>query len=294
MRTLEQIILALFVPVALCAQTSPAQPEFEVASIRPTKTGADPGVRVGLHIDGAQVHYNSLSLKDLIRMAWQVKDFQVAGPEWMASERFDIAGTIPAGATRNQVPDMLKALLSQRFQISTHNESKEFPVYGLVLAKGGLKMKESTDPGASALLTDTKAPLDVNVDGGPGGVNIALPRGSSFSLANDKIEAKKLTMAEFVDLLWRFTDRPVVDMTGLKGAYDFTLQLTPEDYYAMLIQSAVNAGVSLPPQALQLMEGVTKDSFYAALQLVGLKLETRKAPLDVLVIDHVSKTPTEN
>jgi uncharacterized protein (TIGR03435 family) len=95
-------------------------------------------------------------------------------------------------------------------------------------------------------------------------------------------------------MLTRFNDKPVVDMTGLTGTYDISLTFSPEDYQAMLIRSAIYAGVTLPPQALRALEGVSGDTLFAALQTVGLKLESRKAPLEVLVVDSVSKTPTEN
>ena len=89
-------------------------------------------------------------------------------------------------------------------------------------------------------------------------------------------------------------DKPVVDMTGLTGTYDVLLNFTEEDYRAMLIRSAINAGVVLPPQARQLMEAASGDSVASAMQAAGLKLEPRKAPLDVLVIDHAEKTPSAN
>ncbi len=101
-------------------------------------------------------------------------------------------------------------------------------------------------------------------------------------------------MDEFADSLGRFADRPVVNMTEAQGKYDFTVEMAPEDYRAILIRSAVNAGVTLPPEALRLLEGFSGESTFLALQTVGLKLESRKSPLDFLVIDSVAKTPTEN
>jgi uncharacterized protein (TIGR03435 family) len=95
-------------------------------------------------------------------------------------------------------------------------------------------------------------------------------------------------------MLARFEDRPVVDMTGLKGKYDFTLSFTEEDYHAMMIRAAISSGMALPPEAIQAMERASGDSLYTALDAVGLKLESRKAPLDVLVIDHAEKNPSEN
>jgi uncharacterized protein (TIGR03435 family) len=215
------------------------------------------------------------------------------GPDWMAGARFDTSAKIPAGTPRDQVREMMKSLLEDRFGMKLHRETKEFSVYGLVVAKGGLKMKEApADPQTEG--TDaSKAPVDVKATGGPNGTSIDLGKGSTYTFGNNKFVATKLTMAALAETLARFVDRPVVDMTELKGGYDFTLELTPEDYRAMLIRSALVAGVSLPPEALRALDA-SGDSLYGALQILGLKLEPRKAPLEVLVIDQVTKIPTEN
>jgi uncharacterized protein (TIGR03435 family) len=89
-------------------------------------------------------------------------------------------------------------------------------------------------------------------------------------------------------------ERPVVDMTDLKGTYDLTLDFTPEEYRTLLIRMALSAGVNLPPEALRLLEGGSDEALFKGLQAMGLKLESRRAPLEVLVIDSVSKTPIAN
>jgi uncharacterized protein (TIGR03435 family) len=91
-----------------------------------------------------------------------------------------------------------------------------------------------------------------------------------------------------------FMDRPVIDMTNVKGNYDFALELSAEDFRAMGIRSALAAGVAIPPQAIQMAEAASGDSLFNALEKLGLKLESRKAPVEVLVIDHAEKTPSEN
>jgi uncharacterized protein (TIGR03435 family) len=290
--------VALIVCVPAFTQ-APAKPEFEVASIRPAGPTPPAQVSVGLHIDGAQVTISYLSLRDYLAIANRLKNYQISGPEWMASLRYDIAAKLPAGSKRDDVPAMLQNLLDERFQLKTHHESKDFPVYALVVAKGGHKMKEAPlDPDADPSGPgDPSAPtpggLNISASGGRGGVTISYGHGASFSFANNKFEAKKLTMPIFADSLARFLDRPVVDQTGVTGNYDFTLNFTDDDYRAMLIRSAVNAGVQLPPQALRFMNS-TDESLFAAVQQLGLKLESRKAPLDVLVIDKAEKTPAEN
>jgi uncharacterized protein (TIGR03435 family) len=272
----------------LLAQSAPPRPEFEVASIKPTTVAPDvTQVHVGVQIDGAQVHCTYLSLKDYIRIAYQVKEYQITGPEWLASQRFDIHAKLPEGG-RGQFRDMLQNLLTDRFAVKMHRDSKEFPVFGVVVGKGGLKMKESPlDP-------ETQAGFSVAAEGSARGTTVNFGRGAYFSLADNKFEARKLTMAQLADSLGRFVERPVVDMTELKGTYDLTLEFTPEEYRVLLIRTALSAGVNLPPEVMRLLEGASDESLFKGLQAMGLKLESRKAPLEVLVIDSASKTPTEN
>jgi uncharacterized protein (TIGR03435 family) len=276
--------------VAIFAQTA----QFEVASIRPSGPPGGDHVNVGVHIDGQQLRCTYLAVKDYIAAAYNVKIYQIQGPEWIAGERFDIAATLPPGVTQAQVPDMLKALLAERFQMKFHRETKDFPVYGLVVAKGGLKMKESAPDPVTDAGDKAKAATNVTGTGGRGGVHLDYGGGSSFTFADNKFSGRKLAMASFAEVLARFSDRPVVNITGLDGNYDFDLVVTPEDYQAMLIRSAIAAGVVLPPEALRALSGSSGDSLANALEKLGLKMETRKAPLEVLVIDQVLKVPTEN
>ena len=289
-------LLYVLVQTALFAQTPPARPEFEVASVKPSTAGPAVGagqVHVGVQIDGAQVHCTYLSLKDYIRIAYQVKDFQITGPDWMASERFDIHAKLPAGG-RDQFRPMLQNLLEDRFQVKMHRASKEFPVYAIVVAKSGLKLKESPlDPEPEGG-EGGKGAVNVTATGGRGGTTVNYGRGAYFSLADNKFEARKLSMEVLADAIGRFVERPVVDMTELKGTYDLTLELTPEDYRTLLIRMALSAGVNLPPEALKLLEGASDEALFKGLQALGLKLESRRAPLEVLVIDSASKTPIEN
>lgn len=289
MNALSGFILALAAAVAF-AQT-PAAPQFEVASIRPSPTEAQGQVNVGLHLDGAQVRVARLTLRDYIGIAYRTKIAQIIGPDWVASDRFDISAAIPAGGTTAQIPEMFQALLADRFQLKFHREKRDFPVYALVQGKGPLKVKEvPPDPDAPA----TPPPVDVKAGGSVKGVNIDLGGGRTFSFVPNKFEVHKMTMDFFARYLERFADRPIVEMTGLKGQYDFTFDINPEDYLPLLIRSAINAGETLRPQAMKLAEGYTATGLSDALEQVGLKLEARKAPLDVIVVDSASKTPSEN
>jgi uncharacterized protein (TIGR03435 family) len=291
---MRSTLLALILCVAASGQTTD-RPEFEVASIRPSATpGMGGQVNVGLHIDGALVRCNYFSLKEYIGMAYNLKMHQVVGPDWLASERFDIAAKIPQGSPRDQVAPMLRALLTDRFHMQMHRDQKEFPVYALTVAKGGLKIKELPDNSAAAAEEVGREGVNVSATGGRGGVSAKLPGGASFKFADNHVEFKKTTMASFTDVLARFMDRPVVDMTDLKGTYDFAFDLSPEDFRSMQIQSAITAGVTLPPEVRRFAENASNDSLHTALAALGLKLEARKAPIEVLVVDRMEKSPTEN
>ena len=276
---------------------APARLEFEVASIKPSApVGTNPlgtnRVLAGMHVDGAQVSWTLLSLNDYIDSAYRLRSYQISGPDWMASARFDVTAKLPDGATRKDIPAMLQALLAERFQLKTHRENKELAVYGLVVAKSGLKMQESAADTPSE--TQNGGGASVAAVSQPGGVTVNYGNGAYFTFANNRFEGKKLPASLMADVMARFTDRPVVDMTNLTGTYDFSLELTPEDFLAMGIRAAIAAGVQLPPQALQVAEAASGDSLVNAVEKLGLKLESRKAPVEVLVIDHAEKTPTEN
>ena len=291
MQPTRALLALAFAPLAF----SQATPQFEVASIKPSAEGGINSVNMGVHIDGQQFSCSFFSLVDYIRMAYNVKQYQIVAPDWMASQRFDIKARIPAGvgSGREQLQEMVKALLIERFHLKVHKESKEFPVYALEIAKGGSKLKETpVEKGAEAAAPT--AATNVSASGGPQGVNVDMGNGAYFTFADNKIEAGKLDMKRFAEMMSRFTDKPVVDMTGLPGNYDFSLKMTDEDYRAMQIRAAISAGVPLPPQAMKLLEFSSGDSIATALQALGLKLESRKAPLETIVIDSADKIPTEN
>jgi uncharacterized protein (TIGR03435 family) len=283
-------------PVLLACSSFGQTPTFEVASIRRSVPYNESGgkVNIGVHIDGSQVHCVSLSLRDYLARAYRTKTTMISGPDWTASETFDISATLPAGSTPAQLPEMLQALLAERFGVKLHKEKKEFPVYVLLPGKGALKLKESP-PDPDADKEEPKGTTNVAATGSEAGVNVNLGRGSSYSFVPNRFEARKLTMAIFTTQLERYVDRPIVDMTGLTGQYDFALDFTPEDYRAMLMRVAVSAGVTLPPEVMRMLDNSSIGGALGdALQQVGLKVEARRAPLDVLVIDEALKTPTAN
>ncbi len=280
---MRRYILSLLTPVVLCAQ------QFEVASIRPSAPGAVEQAKVGIHIDGAQVNCISLNLRDYIGMAAKIRLYQLSGPEWLGAERFDINAKLPDGATSDQVPAMLQALLEERFQMKSHRETKEFPVYALIVGKGGSKLTELPADPAS----EPNEPVTVAAAGAQSGVSINLGKGSSFTVAGNRLQAKKVTTATFADALARFVDRPILDLTGLKGSYDFTLEVSQEDFSAMIVRAGLAAGVQLPPQAMRALDA-SGDTLFSAIEKLGLKLEPRKGPVEILVIDHMERKPTDN
>jgi uncharacterized protein (TIGR03435 family) len=279
------------------ARPTPAgRAEFEVASIKPSAPAGTGTNRVlgGMHLDGSQVNWTFLSLNDYLGTAYGVRHYQISAPDWMASARFDINAKLPAGAAGKDIQGMLRTLLEDRFQMKTHRESKELPVYGLVVGKGGLKMQESPPDSGEAQNGAGKEGVNVAAVGRQGGVTVNYGNGIYFTFADNRFEGKKLPASLMADVMARFTDRPVIDMTNLKGNYDFLIELSPEDFLAMGIRAAIAAGVALPPQALQMAEAASGDSLLNALEKLGLKLESRKAPVEVLVVDHCEKAPTEN
>src|SRR5260370_12533950 len=236
MNALRVVIPAALLSAAAFAQTAPPRLEFEVASVKPSPPPAAGQVLAGIKIDGAQLHSRSLALRDYIQSAYKVKNYQVEGPAWLGSERYEIDAKLPARATREQVPEMLQALFADRFELKIHRETKNFPVYGLVVAKGGLKVEE--------VPIDTeeikKGNVDVAATAGAGGTSVALGHSSSFSInAHGTISGGKLTMQMLADLLARFTDKPVGDMTARKGGFTFTLPFTPAEFRAMMVPPAL-------------------------------------------------------
>jgi uncharacterized protein (TIGR03435 family) len=237
MRSLIAPISVVLALGAAFGQTAGTPLSFEVASVKPASApiatkdayteGYNAGMRAalaaqGLRIVGQRVTVTDNSLKDLIRLAYQVKDHQISGPAWMATEKYEIAATMPAGASRGQVPEMLQTLLAERFHLKLHREMRKMAVYALVAAKGGPKLTAAAGPAS-----------------GRGGT------GWTSSNAG-RVLAKAASMAAFADLLSKAAGRPVIDMTRLTGLYDFDLTYTPE-----LSATAADAGPTLATALLE-------------------------------------------
>jgi uncharacterized protein (TIGR03435 family) len=289
MKIYRKLIPASLVFGAIVAQTPPARLEFEVVSLKPVE-GLIAGrpARGGGSVDGAQIHLIGNTLRSLIAVAYNVKFYQVIGPDWLDS-RFDVDAKLPAGSKRSQVPEMVQSLLADRFHMKFHNESKEFPVYALLVEARGSDLKDLNLPE-----DDPDAPVEATGHGGPEGVGVNYSNGSAYSLAENKFDGKKLTMARMASILSCCLDRPVVDMTELKGKYDMTFAVSEEDIHGMMSRGFLNSGGSLSEEAIRNLDGLDYASLHAGLNSLGLKLAPRKAPLPVLVIDFILKTPTGN
>ena len=316
---------ALFLAASSAFSQTPATTPltFEVASIKPA--GAlDPvaiqqgKMRIGMKVDKAMVSIDGFSLKDLVRTAYEVKDYQISGPDWlgtvMGAQRFNVQATMPEGATEKQVPQMLQALLADRFKLVVHRETRDHPVYALVVAKGGPKMKEAEpDPPAADASADPAEPkkgevvmgtgssqvrISGSMEGGKGVTMKGGPMGQmKMSMADGKMrmEAAKMDMPMLAEFGGRFLDRPVIDMTELKGNYQVVLDVSMEDLKNVARASGMGAMMGANDAG---KAGEASDpggsSIFNSVQQMGLKLEQRKAPLVFIVIDHLEKAPTEN
>jgi uncharacterized protein (TIGR03435 family) len=285
----RNLTVLLFIATLAFGQT---YKEFEVASIKPAGDQPAGQAGAGLTIDGSQVRIANLSLKDYVGIAFRMRVNQVVAPDWLGTARFDVAAKLPEDSKAADVNEMLETLLTDRFRMKAHREMRELPVYALEVLKTGLKVTETTPDGDS--MTRGTGSVNLAAGGSNAGVMINLGEGSYFILGSDAVETKKLTMSTMADMLTRFLDRPVVDLTNLKGGYDLKLSVSPEDRTTMLIRSAIGAGVVLPPQALALLDGGSIASLVDSLRKIGLSLEARRAPLQVVVVDEIQKTPTEN
>jgi uncharacterized protein (TIGR03435 family) len=279
--------------LVLAARGAPSQeatqtPEFEVASVKlaepmPAGRMVFAGCRTP---DPERFVCNAASFRMLVLRAYGVKTYQVSGPGWMDSERYEIAAKIPSGASPEQVNLMLQKLLVDRFQVSVHRETKDVPVYALVVGKNGHKLKESktaeSEPPADANPAGQGAPRRV-----PGGVTSTMHEGI-FEIA-----ASEITVPILVNMLSNQVDRPVLDETGLTGKYDFTLSFAfdPASRLGVAVTSAT--GGSAPGMAGS--DAAAGPSIFSAVQSqLGLKLEPKKASMDVVVVDKAGKVPTAN
>jgi uncharacterized protein (TIGR03435 family) len=315
-RKLTVVASLVFASGALFAQL----PAFEVATIKPSAPMTAVAMKIisgqghfGLRVEGDRVDIGSMPLAGLIQSAYKVKSYQVAGPAWISDQRFDVIAKIPEGATQDQVPEMLQALLAERFKLTIHRESKEHPIYALVVARGGSKLSPATSPDPVAPGEIAPAGNGFAVDTPNGRMSVSIdPKGGGAVISNARtgkmrmtvgpdrtmiMDAERMTMGALAEQLSSFVDRPVLDLTDLKGAYQVKLELSVDN----LMMAAKAQGFQMPmpgPGRGDTGSNVASDpagsSIFESLQKLGLKLESRKMPMDLIVVDSAEKTPAEN
>ena len=244
------------------------RPTFETASIKPATRPVGPflpGSRPNCPVNGCggpgtgspeRITFTVASLKNLIRTAYAVRSpHHIEAPAWMDDATFDVVANVPSGVTREQANLMLQNLLADRFQLKVHRSTRELPIYALVVAKNGPKLNAGAN--------DPNAPR---------------PRGTLWSGGRKKLEFDSWTMANFARTLESDVDRPVIDMTGLGGTYDIRLEFAERNPGPLFGPA--------DPQAPELFTALTEQ--------LGLRLESRTGPVEVLVVDSALRQPTEN
>jgi uncharacterized protein (TIGR03435 family) len=228
-----------------------AGPIFEVASVRLADPGeANPG-DIPRNMDNSPGHFimRNVPLRHALEWAWDLKDYEVSGPDWIKAEnRYDIIANAPGPAPENDMRLMLRMLLTERFQMKLHRETKNLDVYALLPGKSAPKVKEAAADEQTALGAGTG--------------------GTKFT---------KQPISRFTFMLTRRMDRPAIDLTGLKGVYDFTVDLSGLGFNGN------------PPD-----DTSAPSIFTTVPENLGLRLEAQKSPIEILVVDHAEKVPTAN
>ena len=331
MKRISLPILTICAAALAFAQAPAPKLSFEVASVKPSPP-IDPvkiqngQQKVGMSVDNARVEFNQSPLIGLILQAYKpLQLFQVQGPPSIMTDRWDIVAKMPAGATKDDVPELLKSLLADRFGMTYHMETKEHSAFILKLAKGGSKLVEAgavdsldedarnkaAEKGENVISAgdqqvrmkqDGKGGMTATVKGGQNGTikQTMTPEGLFH------MEVQSMTIEELCGSLGALLARPVVDQTGLKGKYSMVIEYSREDIMAMIKSMGISvpgagAGGGGAASAGPAAAGaVTVDdptggtTIFKSIEKLGLHLESGKAPVPMLIIDHLEKTPTEN
>ena len=301
-------LAALVVTTSSVLAQRPEAPAFEVASVR---LASGPGV-TSQRMTDTRVDFALIPLRTVLLMAFRARGYELVGPDWLAETLVAIQATIPPGATRQQVPEMLQRLLAERFGLVVRRESREMDVHELSVASGGHQMREvsamdelgKTFPvNRIAEQLGTLAAMDRSIDTPDGQVRTVmgedmgrttLTARSMYKLTlnaerrTQTLEATRMTMAELATVLTDVTGQPVLDQTNLRGLYQFSN-----------VELALNARILENTRMSALRFGFTPPempnvSAAKALETLGLRLERRRAPIDVIVVDKIERTPTDN
>jgi uncharacterized protein (TIGR03435 family) len=279
--TVGTVVLVVPILAQSVPPPAPNEPRFEVASVKPTaggqvNVGGQMWTSAGARITpGGAFEATNATLGSIIRLAYGLRDFQTVGaPEWVDIDRFDIQARGPQGAAESDAPRRLQSLLAERFALRVHREKRDRPIYALVLARAdgslGPRLRQSQTLSAGGLGNNQCTP-----PGPPGPFNMRLCG---------------VTIARLVErYLPMYSDRLVVDRTGLSGGFDFVLHFDNRP----IPGAGPFGGLPPTPQAAEPAAPDAVSIFTALEEQLGLKLEPQTAPMEVLVIDHVER-PTPN
>jgi uncharacterized protein (TIGR03435 family) len=284
--------------VAQAPQATPVAPAFEVASIKPNNSGDG---RVMMQNQPGRFSATNTTLRMLIRNAYQLQDFQLSGgPSWLTSDHFDIVAKIPDSfrdlppATPLSGPGplqlMIRSLLAERFKLVVHTETKEQTIYGLVMARSdgrlGPQLKKSDTDCAAMMAARGRGPA--MPPPGPPQPGDRMPCGIRIGPGNMVVGGA--TLAQFANSLGMFVGRIVQDRTGLTGNYDINLTFTPDQ----MPQRAPGTPGDQPIRVNGIDIDPNGPSIFTAVQeQLGLKLDSQRGPVEMLVIDRAEK-PVEN
>ncbi len=245
-------MLAFFLPAAAAlAQSAPPPPAFDVASIRPGPPEVRGKAVLGENIKATPgtLNIRGVSLKTCIAWAYHVFQYQVDGPAWIDSRTYDVMAKAGGPAAEPELRLMLQTLLADRFHLAVHRETREMRAMVLTVGKSGPKFHESKTDGDSSLQPDPKTMA---------------------------LSAQRVSIAQIIDPLARVFQVPILDMTGLAGRYDVTLNVA---------RYVPQNGETADPFSI-IETGLQEE--------LGLKLESKKMPVELLIVDHAEKEPVEN
>jgi len=266
-------LLSLIAVWSSPGQSAP-RAEFEVASVKPNLSG-ERRIMFRPMLGGRFVAENA-TVRILIQLAYGVQPFQISGgPAWLDTDHYDIEAKAPSNINFDLMPPYLESLLEDRFQLKIHRETKELPIYALVVAKGGSKLQEAK--AGNCFVPDPAKPAPLPE---PGKV-LPTPCGGFFVTQNT-MNGASIKLATVGQNLSNRLGRPVVDKTGLTGTYDIHLEWTPDPGLGG------GPGPGGPPVP-ESSDSSGPSIFTAIQEQLGLRLDSQKGPVETIVIDHVEK-----
>lgn len=260
---------------------------FAAASVKPLLRIPDRGSMAKPLVESGRLRFPATTLKRLLMLAYDVKDFQVVGPGWIDDERFTIEAVMPPETTADQTRAMMRNLLADRFKVQIHREYRSLQTYSLVVAKKGFKVanrpSDSKKSGNGASATDIFPEVPPELTGV---VTLVIS-------GQGRITAQQGTMEDLAGELEKLLGVPVTDETHVTAKLDFVLKFSPDGLRGP-------GGLRLPSLPSDGAAGLeardpTRDTIFSVLESeVGLKLEQKRGPVGIIVIDHAEKAPTEN